>query len=106
VVRQLRHDMGSGAETVDADASRVAGHPQRAITYEPGAQPWTELDVGESFGQPEAIARIGSHVFGVAAVERTACELCRVTQVFVSRAAIPARSTGAPEPGHADAVAY
>ena len=103
--RHLRHDMGRRAEAIDAEARRVAGHLQRAVADQPGAQQRRCFGVAVAFRQMEAVARVGDRVRGVAAVDLVAGEAGAVAEIFLPVAAIGAGAVGQPEPRHADAVA-
>ena len=100
----LRHDVGGGAEAVDAEVRRVAGHAQRAIADQPGAQQRCRLDVGVALGQGKAVAGFGGRVLGVAAIDLVAGELRRIAEVLAAGDAVGARSAGVAEPGNADPV--
>ena len=54
--------------------SRVAGHAQRAVADQPGAQQRRGLGVAVAVGQRKAVARVGDGVLGVAAVDLVAGE--------------------------------
>ena len=105
IPRHLRHDMGRGAEAIDAEARRVAGHLQRAVADQPGAEQRRCFGVAVAFRQMEAVARVGDRVRGVAAVDLVAGEARAVAEIFAAVAAIGAGAVGPAEPRHADAVA-
>ena len=105
VARDLGHDVGRGAEAVDAEPSRIARHAQRAVPDEPGAQERRGLDVGNAGREGEAKARIGQGVLGVAAVLPVARESGRVAEVLGAPLAIATGPAGGPEPRHPHAIA-
>ena len=59
VERDLADDVRRGAEAVEAEALGVAGHPQRAVADQPGAEQRRGLEVAVAVGQREAEARVG-----------------------------------------------
>ena len=68
VQRDLADDVRAGAEAVEPEALRVAGHAQRAVADEPRAQQRRGLEVAEALGQREGVARVGHGARRVAAV--------------------------------------
>ena len=79
--------------------SRVAGHPQRAVADQAGAQQRRRLEVRVAVGQREAEALVGHRVLGVAAVAVVAGEACAVAEVLPARAAVAAVAVGPAQPG-------
>ena len=57
VARDLRHDVGGGAEAVDAEPAGVAGHAQRAPADQAGAEQRCGLGVAVAVGQWESRRR-------------------------------------------------
>src|SRR5207244_11758301 len=74
VPRDLRHDVGGGAEAVQAEPLGVPGRPQRAMADQAGAEERRRLLVGVALGNRKAEALVGDGVLGVAAVEVVAGE--------------------------------
>ena len=105
VPRHLRHDVRRRAETVDAEMLRLAGHAQRAVADQPGAEQRRGLDVGVEVRDREDEAGIRQRVVRIAAVEGVAGESREVAEVLAAGAAIGAGAAGGAEPGNADAVA-
>ena len=64
----LADDVRAGAEAVEPEPLPVAGHAQRAVADEPGAQQRRGLEVAEALGQREGVAAVGHGVRRVAAV--------------------------------------
>ena len=56
VQRDLADDVRAGAEAVEPEPLPVAGHAQRAVPDEPGAQQRRRLEVAEALGQREGVA--------------------------------------------------
>src|SRR3546814_7680556 len=56
------------AEAIKADPFPVAGHRQRAVADQPGAEQRRRLDIAQARRDRQAEARIGDRVRGVAAV--------------------------------------
>ena len=84
--RDLADDVGAGAEAVEPEALRVAGHPQRAVADEPGAQQRRGLEVAEALGQREGVARVGHRARRVAAVAVEAGEARALAEVLAPAA--------------------
>ena len=105
VAGDLADDVRGGAEAVEAEPLGVAGHPQRAVADQPGAQQRRGLEVRVAVGDREAEARVGDRVLGEAAVEVAAGEARAVAQVLAAGAAVAARAAGPAQPRHADALA-
>ena len=103
--RDLREDVGGGAEAVDTERRALPRHPVAAPADQPGAQQRRRCGVVEPLGQREAIARIGDGVGGVATVSRVTREQRRIAEVFAVGAAIGADPAGRAEPRNADALA-
>ena len=101
----LRHDMRRGPEPVEPDAGGIAGHAQRPVADQPGAQQRGGFRVAERASDREAVARVDHHVIGIAAVQRISGESRLLAEVFPPCAAKPAIPAGPAQPGHADAVA-
>lgn len=100
----LGHDVGGGAEAVDADGPGISRHPVGAVSDQPGAEQRGGMHIVEGGRQREAVPRVGDRVVGIAAVDLIAGEARRVAKVFLSRYAVPALPAGVAEPRHADAV--
>ncbi len=105
--RHLRHDVGCGAEPVDAQPRRIAGHLQRAPADEAGAEQRRHMRVvhRKPVGDRQAEARVRDHMRRVAAIARIAREQRRIAEVFAARPAIGTCAARVPEPRHADALA-
>ena len=58
--RDLGQDVRGGAEAVQADPLRVAGHPQRAVSDQPRAQQRRRLQVRVAVGQHVAFERLAA----------------------------------------------
>ena len=71
----LREDVRGGAEAVEADAGRLAAHPQRAVADQPGAQQRRRLLIAVAGGEREAVALVRDRVLRVAAVDVPSREL-------------------------------
>src|SRR3972149_2410097 len=56
-------------EAEGAEPRRVAGHHERAVADQPGAQKRRRLQVGVALRDREAVARVGYRVLGEAPVE-------------------------------------
>lgn len=93
------------AEAVDPQTPRVAGQLQRTVADQARAQQRCRLGVAVSGGDGEAVALVGQHVLGVAAVEGIAGEARPVAEVLPADEAEAAGAAGAAEPRHPDAVA-
>jgi hypothetical protein len=101
----LGEDVGGGAKAVQAEAPRAAGHPQRAVADQPGAQQRRGLRVGVAGWDLEAEALVGERVLGHAAVDVAAGEARQRAEVLAAGAAVGALAAGPPQPGDADAAA-
>src|SRR5581483_380201 len=66
VAGDLRHDVRGGAEAVEPEPVRIAGHAQRTVADEPGAEQRRRIDGGVRRGNGEAKARVGDGVLGIA----------------------------------------
>jgi hypothetical protein len=101
----LRDDVRSRAEPVDAEALRVARQTKGSVSDETRAEEWSCFGFGPSIGNAEAVARIGDGVFRETPIEVAPGESRSDAEVFaIARAelALPARP---PKPGHPDALA-
>ena len=105
VAGDLGDDVGGRAEAVEAERLAVAGHTVRAVADEAGAEQRRRFGIAEFLRQAEAIAPVGDHVLGVAAVDVAAGEVRRVAEILHARQAEAAVATGPAKPGHADALA-
>ena len=105
--RHLSDQVGGRAEAVQAQHARViARQAQRAPADQAGAQQRGGAGVVQRQPvQRHAEAGVGHGMRGKAAVEGAASELGRVAQVFLACQAVAAPAAGAPQPGHADALA-
>ena len=101
----LADDVRGRAEAVEAEALGVAGHAQRAVADQPGAEQRRDLLVGMVLGEREAEALVGDGQLGVAAVELVAGEAGAVAEVLAAGAAEAAGAVGPAQPRHADALA-
>ena len=105
MARHLRHDVGRGAESEDAEGLRGAGHAVGAVADQPGAEERRGVGVAVAVGDAEAEAVVGEHEVLVAAVEMAAGEPRVVAEVLLARMAEAAAAAGAAEPRHADPLA-
>jgi len=94
-----------GAETVETETLRLAGHPVRAVTDQPGAHQRRGLLIGIALRYRETEADIGDTALGEPAVDLVAGVDRLVTQVLASAAAEFANATATAQPRHSDAVA-
>src|SRR5579864_5978596 len=101
----LRHDVGRGAEAVDAEAGRVAGKAQASIADEARAQERRSLQVRVSIRKREACALVRHHVVGVSAIERVTREQGAIAKVLATLAAVATLAARPAEPRHAHARA-
>src|SRR5262249_47538305 len=106
VASDLDEDVGSRAEAVEAEGSRIAGETQRAIADEAGAEKRRRLFVRVARGDGKAVALVGEGVLGVAAVDLVSREPRALAEVLAVRQAEAARAARPPEPGHADPVGF
>src|SRR5262249_9582394 len=104
--RDLRDDVRGRAESVDADAARVARRCERAVADQSGAKQRRGFDVAVVGRQRQAEALVGERVFGVAAVAVKAGEARAITEVLASLAAVIAFAAAPAEPGNADTLTY
>src|SRR5437868_11228110 len=105
MTRELRNDVRGCAEAMDAEPLAVAGHSQRAIADEAGAQPRRHFHSGAVGGQCEAIAAVRERVLRVTAVDRVAGESREIAEVFTSAHAIRACAARVAQPRNAHACA-
>ena len=106
--RDLRGEVGGGAEAVDARAGRRSGSAARRsarIADDARAEQGRGLVVGEPLGQPVGVALVDDRVLGVAAVGVPAGEARVEAQVLVAPAAEAAAPAGVAQPGDADPLA-
>src|SRR5438874_11663289 len=82
--RDLTNDMGSGAESVQAEPFWVAAFAQRAKADQPGAQQRRGCDVFESVGNGKTKARVGHNKFSVTAVNVVAGKTGTVAKIFAT----------------------
>src|SRR6266851_6309671 len=105
MARDLRHDMGGGAEAVDPDQWRIPGHTQSAVSDQTSAHQGRRLDIAVARIDRKAITLVGDGELGIAAIDLIAGEPGAVAQILMSLAAILADAAGPTEPGHPDPVA-
>ena len=98
----LRHDVCRGAETIDPEPLRGAGHDQRAIADQACAEQRGGVDVVDARWQREAEALVGDGVLGVTAIDLVAREAGVVAKVLAPFAAVAAVPAGVTQPGNAD----
>ena len=101
----LADDVRGGAEAVEPEPLRVAGHPQRPVADQAGAQQRRGLAVAEAVRQREAEALVGHRVLGEAAVDVAAREARPHAQVLAPAAAVPACAARPAEPRDAEPLA-
>ncbi len=92
--RNLRNDMGGGAESINAEAPRLAGPPKRAVPNQPGTEERSCGDIIKCVGKAVAKVSMCKGEFGVTAIQRVACEASVLTEIFTSRLAISASAAG------------
>lgn len=97
-------DISRSAETVNADALRVARHAQRAIADQAGAQQRRRLDVAVLLRQVKAVAAVGNGALRETAVYRVAGKTGIVAKIFPRRQAVAAMPARVANPGHAHPV--
>ncbi len=103
MARDLRHDMRSRAEAVDAEALARTSELQRAVADQPGAEQRRGFGVAIAVRNRKHVACVGHGVLGIAAVDLVAGEARMVAEIFGALAAIGACAVGIAEPRHADA---
>src|SRR5690242_892744 len=101
--------MRRGAKAVDAEpqrlsGDRLAGHLQRAIANQAGAEQRRRFGIAVTFENGEDVARISDGVLGIAAVDLIAGEAWIVAEVLAAGAAVEAGAVGEAEPRHAYAL--
>ena len=101
----LRDNVRRGAETVEAKPLGVAGHSQRPVADQAGAEQRRDLEIGVAVGKREAEALVGDGELRVAAVDVVAGEARSIAQVLAAAPAVAAHAAGPAEPGHADPAA-
>jgi len=104
--RDLRDDMGCGAEAIEAEFLSIAGDVQRPPADKPSAEQWRKRHVGAGFAQREGEARIGDCSGGKTTIARVSGEDRMVAQVFPVYAAIGTEAAGVAEPWDTDAFAH
>ncbi len=103
--RHLHDDMRRGTEAVQPETLAVTGLDQRTPADQPGAEQRCQRHGIALLAEGKGEARVGHHVFGIAARPRVTGELRRVAEVFLGVLAIAAGAAGMPEPGNADPLA-
>src|SRR5262245_61507178 len=101
----LRDEMRGGAESVDADAARLAGHAIGAVADEPGAHQRRSVDIAVALGDLERVAGVGDDIFRVAAVVVITGEPGVDAEILVAGMAEAALAARVAEPWDADAIA-
>jgi len=96
--------MGRGAEPVEAEPRRLAGHAIRAIADQSRTQQRRGVYVVVRVRHREAEAGVGDGELGVAAVDLIAGIARLPAEVLSTSRAIGARAAGPAEPRHADAI--
>src|ERR1035437_6214816 len=102
--RDLRQDMGGGAEAVEAERLAFAGHAVAAPADQAGAQPRRDLGIVAAISKRKTKPRVGQHMCRIAAIAGVAGEHRRIAQVLGAAAAIRAYPAGRAQPRHADAL--
>ncbi len=97
--------MRRGAEAVKPEALAITGLDQRTPADQPGTEQWRQRHGVALLAEGKGEARVGYHVFGIAAGPGVTSELRRVAEVFLGVLAIAAGAAGMPEPGNADPLA-
>jgi hypothetical protein len=101
----LRDDVRRGAESVETDPPRVAGHPVRSKADQPGTQQRRGLRIAVRLGQLERVPRVGDGVLGIPAVELIAGEASLAAQVLPALPAEAALIARVAEPRDTNPVA-
>jgi hypothetical protein len=101
----LRNNMGSGAESINAEAPRIARLPKRAIPNQPGTEERSSGDIIKRVGKAVAKVSMCEGEFGVTTILCVACEASVLTEIFTTRSAISALAAGRSQPGNSDAIA-
>src|SRR5205085_9610052 len=96
----LADDVRGRTEPVQADPRRVAGHRERPLSDESGAQERGRLKVRISLGHGKGVALVGDRVLRVPAVDVVTGEARAVAEVLQPRAAVAALAVSPPEPRH------
>ena len=103
--RDLDEDVRGRTEAVEAEAPRVAAHPQAAVADEARAQQRGGLVVREAVRDREAEPLVGHRVLGEAAVDVAAGEARAGAEVLAAAAAVRALAARPSEPRDADTPA-
>lgn len=106
VLGDLRDDMRSGAEPVDAKAPGVPGHRKRATADQPRAKKRCSLDVAIALGDRNATAFVCERMFRVSAIEVKASEARASAEILAPGPAEFACHASPAEPRHADPLAF
>src|SRR4030095_8674406 len=80
----LYGDVGGGAESIESDASGVAGFAQSAIADEAGAEERCRCDVVEPAGEVEAESSVNDGEFRVTSVDGVTGELSVIAEILSS----------------------
>ncbi len=100
--RDLRDDVGGGAEPVQSEPLGIPRHAERAVADQAAAEERCERG-GVTLGEREAEALVGDDPFGVAAVDVVAGEASLLAEVFAAAQAVAAAAAGPAEPRHPEA---
>src|SRR3569832_2241409 len=106
IARDLRGDMGCGAEALKADSLCVSSHLERAIANQPGAQERCCFYIAETGRDRKTIALMRDGIFRIAAIDLIAGEPRPVAKIFASAAAESTFAARPAQPGHAHAHAH
>ncbi len=99
--RDLRNEVGRGAEAVQAEPARAAAHLERALPDQAGAKQRRGMHVVEAGGNGQAVARVGHDELRKAAVHVTAGEAGQPAQVLLAGGTPLATPAGPAQPRHA-----
>src|SRR4051812_5524064 len=101
----LRDDVRSRAETVNAESRRVAGFAKRSVSDQTGTKQGCGPDIIEHIRNRKSETRVRDRELRVAAIDGVAGESCARAQVLAIGNAILAFAASPAEPGNPDAIA-
>ncbi len=93
------------SEAVDAERFALAGFDQASVTDQAGAQQRRRFRVAVRLRNRKTISLVGQRIFGVAAVQCVAGELCQIAEILPSIFTVGALPTRPAQPWDADAIA-
>src|SRR5439155_25951865 len=98
----LRDQVRGRPEPIDAQRSRVARQPVRAVADQARAQQVCGLAVVIAIRQGETEARVGERVLRISAIELVAREALLGAEILATAGAVAAVAARAAQPGHTD----